>query len=116
MVLYTAGIQLLTRIYNVLFIEGSWEKHTVIRYCNKYTVIWAFLKKIFFKYKFSWNFVLISFVNSLIEKLWFTIEDQHTFLAPVAAPGWNRKNVPPEHKGLELKEWESIVGKISNFR
>ena len=27
MVLYTAGIQILTRIYNVLFIEGSLEKY-----------------------------------------------------------------------------------------
>ena len=37
------------------------------------------------------------------------------FLAPVAAPRGTGET-PPNTKVLELREWESIVGKISNFR
>ena len=38
------------------------------------------------------------------------------FLAPVAAPEGKPGGRPPNIKFLELREWESIVGKISNFR
>ena len=35
------------------------------------------------------------------------------FLAPVAAPGGNRGTPPPPNtKFVEVREWESIVGKI----
>ena len=39
------------------------------------------------------------------------------FLAPVAVPGGTEWTFPPPNtKFVELREWESIVGKISNFR
>ena len=34
------------------------------------------------------------------------------FLAPVAAPGGKTGGTPPNTKFVELREWESIVGKI----
>ena len=34
------------------------------------------------------------------------------FLAPVAAPEGTPGERPPNTKFLELKEWESIIGKI----
>ena len=38
------------------------------------------------------------------------------FLAPVAATMGKTGGMPPNTKFLELREWESIVVKISNFR
>ena len=41
------------------------------------------------------------------------------FLAPVAAPGGKPGNAPPPRpntKFVEVREWESIEGKILNFR
>ena len=39
------------------------------------------------------------------------------FFAPVAAPGGEEPGeCPPNTKFLELREWESIVEKISNIR
>ena len=37
------------------------------------------------------------------------------FLAPVAAPVGKTGGTPPNTKCLELREWESIVGKILHF-
>ena len=62
MVLYTAGIQLLTRIYNVLvlFIEGEKSKSEFLKETNSLNIYFLEI----------WS-------NSplLIEQLWFTIGD-----------------------------------------
>ena len=78
-------IQLLTRIYNVLvlFILGDESKSE------------CFLRNKFLKYIFSWNFVLVSFVNwTAMVYNW-----RLTVLSPSSGSrGKTGERPPPEHK------------------